>query len=137
MFLAAKSHNPRLHNGLVELVPGGLQEWEYLLVLVSLKVLALVLLGVLPQALVHQFLVLDWVYLLGWAGLVVFNLDQIFQRVWAGFGVALFAGISTVWFSSSEAAMDRVPGSALGIDLYLLFLNLILAVRILLLNPGA
>jgi hypothetical protein len=83
------------------------------------------------------FWVLSCVYLLGWAGLVLVNLDQIFQRVWAGFGVALFAGISTVWFSSSKAVMDQVPGSALGIDLYLLSLNLILAVRILLLNPGS
>ena len=81
--------------------------------------------------------VLTWIYLLGWAGLWLVHLDPLFQGVWAGFGLVLFGGMSAVWFSNSEQDLERLPGSTLGIDLYLLTLNIILAARILLLNIGS
>lgn len=77
---------------------------------------------------------LTWIYVLGWAGLILLHLDPIFHMVWASFGLVLFAGMSVVWFSNTKSTLDRLPGSALGTDLYLITLNLILASRFLLLS---
>jgi hypothetical protein len=75
---------------------------------------------------------LTWIYVLGWAGLFLLDLDPVFQVVWASFGLILFVGMSIVWFSNSKPALDRFPGSALGIDLFLITLNLIIASSFLL-----
>ena len=80
--------------------------------------------------------ILIWIYLIGWAGLFLLPLAPVFHRVWAGFGLVLFGGITAVWFSNIEQAFERHPGAALGIDLYLLTLNIILAARILVFGPG-
>jgi len=74
---------------------------------------------------------LAWAYLLGWAGLMLLDLDVAFRRVWAGFGLVLFACMSAVWFSNYPHVKDQLSGTSLGIDLYLLTINLSLAVRIL------
>jgi hypothetical protein len=75
---------------------------------------------------------LTWFYVFGWVGLSLLDLDPVFQIVWATFGLALFVGMGVVWFSNTELALERLPGSALGVDLYLIMLNMILASRFLL-----
>jgi hypothetical protein len=74
---------------------------------------------------------LTWMYVLGWGLLFVIEIDPLLQRVWAGFGMCLFTGMTTIWFARSESALKQSLGSSLGIDLYLLTLNLILASRLL------
>jgi hypothetical protein len=59
------------------------------------------------------------------------ELDPVFRQVWAGFGLVLFACMSAVWFSNYPLVKDRLSGTSLGIDLYLLTINLSLAARIL------
>lgn len=78
------------------------------------------------------FWLLAWIYLLGWLGFLLFRPDPIFQKVWGGFGLSIFAGMTMVWFSTGESAINTTPGSALGIELYLLTLNAMLAAWILL-----
>ncbi len=79
-----------------------------------------------------SFWLLAWAYLLGWVAFLILQVDPIFQKVWGGFGLSVFAGMTMVWFSTGESAIKTSPGSALGIELYLLILNISLAAWILL-----
>lgn len=74
---------------------------------------------------------LTWFYVVGWAGFLLLDVDPILQLVWIGFGLALFAGLGVVWFSNAPLALGRTPGSTLGIDLYLIMLNMIVVSRLL------
>ncbi len=75
---------------------------------------------------------LSWAYLLGWAVIAFTGLDPVFTTAWAGAGVLIFAGLAAAWFSSLETQLDAQPGAALGVDLFFLFLNLTVALRVLL-----
>lgn len=75
---------------------------------------------------------LSWAYLLGWAVIVFMSLDPVFTTAWAGAGVLIFTGLAAAWFASLEAQLDAQPGAALGVDLFFLFLNLAVALRVLL-----
>jgi hypothetical protein len=74
---------------------------------------------------------LTWLYVLGWVIPFVLDIYPLLQRVWAGFGLCLFTGLTTIWFAHIEGALEQSLGSSLGVDLYLLTLNLILASRLL------
>lgn len=74
---------------------------------------------------------LSWAYLLGWAVIAFLGLDPIFTTAWAGAGVLIFAGLAAAWFASLEPQLDAQPGAALAVDLFFLFLNLTVAVRVL------
>ncbi len=74
---------------------------------------------------------LSWAYLLGWAVIAFLGLDPVFTTAWAGAGVLIFSGLAAAWFSSLELQMDAQPGAALAADLFFLFLNLTIALRVL------
>lgn len=71
--------------------------------------------------------ILTWFYVLGWVGLLMVEVDPLLKVIWACFGLALFSGMSMVWLSNLPAALQILPGSALGIDLYLITINLYIA----------
>lgn len=75
---------------------------------------------------------LSWAYLMGWAVIAFMNLDPVLTTAWAGAGVLIFTGLAAAWFSSLESQLDAQPGPALGVDLFFLFLNLTVALRVLL-----
>ena len=75
---------------------------------------------------------LSWAYLMGWAVIAFLGLDPVFTTAWAGAGVLIFSGLAAAWFSSLESQLDAQPGPALGVDLFFLFLNLTVALRVLL-----
>lgn len=79
---------------------------------------------------------LSWVYILGWVGIDLLDLELLLQAVWAGFGLALFGGLITFWFAQLRSNKVGLRGSALGIDLFLLSVNVVVAIRILLLSLG-
>ena len=74
---------------------------------------------------------LSWAYLMGWAVIAFLGLDPVFTTVWAGAGVLIFTGLAAAWFSSLESQMDAQPGPALAVDLFFLFINLTIAIRVL------
>lgn len=74
---------------------------------------------------------LSWAYLLGWVVIALMGLDPVFTTAWAGAGVLIFAGLAVAWFASLESQLDAQPGAALAVDLFFLFLNLTVAVRVL------
>ena len=73
---------------------------------------------------------LSWAYLLGWAVIAFMRLDPVFITVWAGAGVLIFAGLAAAWFASLESQLDAQPGAALAVDLFFLFMNLTIALRV-------
>ena len=75
---------------------------------------------------------LSWAYLLGWVVIAFLGLDPVFTTAWAGAGVIIFTGLAAAWFSSLESQLDTQSGAALGVDLFFLFLNLTVALRVLL-----
>ncbi len=75
---------------------------------------------------------LSWAYLLGWAVIAFMGLDPVFTTAWAGAGVLIFTGLAAAWFASLETQLDAQPGAALGVDLFFLFLNFTIALRVLL-----
>jgi hypothetical protein len=75
---------------------------------------------------------LSWAYLLGWAVIAFMGLDPVFTTAWAGAGVMIFTGLAAAWFASLESQLDTQAGAALGVDLFFLFLNLTVALRVLL-----
>ena len=75
---------------------------------------------------------LSWAYLMGWAVIAFMDLDPVFTTAWAGAGVLIFTGLAVAWFSSLESQLDAQPGPALAVDLFFLFLNLTVALRVLL-----
>jgi len=74
---------------------------------------------------------LSWAYLMGWAVIAFMDLDPAFTTAWAGAGVLIFSGLAAAWFSSLESQLDAQPGAALAADLFFLFLNLTIALRVL------
>ena len=74
---------------------------------------------------------LSWAYLLGWAVIAFLGLDPVFTTAWAGAGVLIFSGLAAAWFASLESQLDAQPGAALAVDLFFLFLNLTIALRVL------
>ncbi|MFV9675956.1 MAG: hypothetical protein ACNYZI_11320, partial [Anaerolineales bacterium] len=74
---------------------------------------------------------LSWAYLMGWAVIAFLGLDPVFTTAWAGAGVLIFSGLAAAWFSSLEPQMDTQSGAALAVDLFFLFLNLTIALRVL------
>jgi len=74
---------------------------------------------------------LSWAYLMGWAVIAFMGLDPVFTTAWAGAGVLIFSGLAAAWFSSLESQLDAQPGAALAADLFFLFLNLTIAIRVL------
>ncbi len=74
---------------------------------------------------------LSWAYLLGWAVIAFLGLDPVFTTAWAGAGVLIFTGLAAAWFSSLESKLDTQSGPALAADLFFLFLNLTIALRVL------
>jgi len=74
---------------------------------------------------------LSWAYLMGWAVIAFLGLDPVFTTAWAGAGVLIFTGLAVAWFSSLESQLDAQPGPALAVDLFFLFLNLTIALRVL------
>ena len=79
---------------------------------------------------------LSWAYIFGWLGIDFLDLELVLQAVWAGFGLALFGGLLTFWFAQLRFYIGSTTGSVLGIDLYLLSVNIVVAIRILLLTLG-
>ena len=75
---------------------------------------------------------LSWAYLMGWAVIAFLGLDPVFTTAWAGAGVLIFTGLAAAWFASLETQLDAQPGAALGVDLFFLFLNFTIALRVLL-----
>ena len=75
---------------------------------------------------------LTWAYLMGWAVIAFMGLDPVLTTAWAGAGVLIFSGLAAAWFSSLESQLDAQPGAALGVDLFFLFLNFTIALRVLL-----
>jgi len=73
---------------------------------------------------------LSWAYLLGWAVIAFVRLDPVFTTAWAGAGVLIFTGLAAAWFSSLESQLDTQPGAALAVDLFFLFMNLTIALRV-------
>jgi hypothetical protein len=73
---------------------------------------------------------LSWAYLMGWAVIAFLGLDPVFTTAWAGAGVLIFSGLAAAWFSSLESQLDAQPGPALAADLFFLFLNLTIALRV-------
>lgn len=73
---------------------------------------------------------LSWAYLLGWAVIAFMGLDPVFTTAWAGAGVLIFTGLAAAWFSSLESQLDTQPGAALAVDLFFLFMNLTIALRV-------
>ena len=73
---------------------------------------------------------LSWAYLMGWAVIAFLGLDSVFTTAWAGAGVLIFSGLAAAWFSSLESQLDAQPGPALAADLFFLFLNLTIALRV-------
>ncbi len=74
---------------------------------------------------------LSWAYLMGWAVIAFLGLDPVFTTAWAGAGVLIFTGLAAAWFSSLESQLDDQSGPALAADLFFLFLNLTIALRVL------
>ena len=74
---------------------------------------------------------LSWAYLMGWGVIAFLELDPVFTTAWAGAGVLVFSGLAAAWFSSLETQLDAQPGAALGVDLFFLYLNLTIAIRVL------
>jgi len=74
---------------------------------------------------------LSWAYLMGWGVIAFLELDPVFTTAWAGAGVLIFTGLAAAWFSSLESQLDAQPGAALAVDLFFLFLNLTIALRVL------
>lgn len=74
---------------------------------------------------------LSWAYLMGWAVIAFLRLDPVFTTAWAGAGVLIFSGLAAAWFSSLESQLDAQPGPAFAVDLFFLFLNLTIALRVL------
>jgi hypothetical protein len=74
---------------------------------------------------------LSWAYLMGWAVIAFLGLDPVFTTAWAGAGVLIFTGLAAAWFASLESQLDDQSGPALAADLFFLFLNLTIALRVL------
>jgi hypothetical protein len=74
---------------------------------------------------------LSWAYLMGWAVIAFLGLDPVFTTAWAGAGVLIFSGLAAAWFASLESKLDTQSGPALAVDLFFLFLNLTIALRVL------
>jgi len=74
---------------------------------------------------------LSWAYLMGWAVIAFLGLDPVFTTAWAGAGVLIFSGLAAAWFASLESQLDAQPSAALAADLFFLFLNLTIALRVL------
>ena len=74
---------------------------------------------------------LSWAYLLGWAVIAFMGLDPVFTTAWAGAGVLIFASLAAAWFASLESKLDTQSSPALAVDLFFLFLNLTIALRVL------
>ena len=74
---------------------------------------------------------LSWAYLLGWAVIALMGLDPVFITAWAGAGVLIFAGLAAAWFAALEPQLDVQPRAALAVDLFFLFINLVVALRVL------
>jgi len=74
---------------------------------------------------------LSWAYLMGWVVIAFLGLDPVFTTAWAGAGVLIFSGLAAAWFASLESNLDTQSGPALAVDLFFLFLNLTIALRVL------
>lgn len=74
---------------------------------------------------------LSWAYLMGWVVIAFLGLDPVFTTAWAGAGVLIFSGLAAAWFASLESKLDSQSGQALAVDLFFLFLNLTIALRVL------
>ncbi|MFA9403727.1 MAG: hypothetical protein ACERKY_11765 [Anaerolineales bacterium] len=74
---------------------------------------------------------LSWAYLMGWAVIAFLGLDPVFTTAWAGAGVLIFSGLAAAWFASLESKLDTQSGPALAVDLFFLYLNLTIALRVL------
>ena len=69
----------------------------------------------------------SWVYLSGWVALRLLRLDLVLYVTWSIVGVALFTGISGVWFATMADEMNKRSSVSLAIDLYVIGINLFLA----------
>ncbi|MCK5634547.1 MAG: hypothetical protein KAI06_05650 [Anaerolineales bacterium] len=74
---------------------------------------------------------LSWAYLLGWALIMFLGSDTVFTAAWAGAGVLIFSGLAAAWFAVLEPRLETQSGAELGVDLFFLFLNLTVAMRVL------
>ena len=74
---------------------------------------------------------LSWAYLMGWAVIAFLGLDPVFTTAWAGAGVLIFSGLAAAWFASLESKLEPQSGPALAVDLFFLYLNLTIALRVL------
>jgi len=74
---------------------------------------------------------LSWAYLMGWAVIAFLGLAPVFTTAWAGAGVLIFSGLAAAWFASLESKLDTQSGPALAVDLFFLYLNLTIALRVL------
>lgn len=74
---------------------------------------------------------LTWSYLAGWGLISLVHLGGTIQILWASAGMILFCVLCAIWFSELEARLRPGFGAGLAVELYLLALNLTLAVRLL------
>jgi hypothetical protein len=77
--------------------------------------------------------ILAWIYLAGWLLLLALEPALWLVTVWAGAGVAIFGGLIVVWYAQL-GAMESARSLAVpqGSDLYLLGLNIAVALQMLL-----
>lgn len=74
---------------------------------------------------------LTWFCLAGWGSISLLHLGGILQILWTSAGTSLSCVLSAIWFSNMETRLRPGFCTALATELYLLALNLALAVRLL------
>ena len=79
---------------------------------------------------------LSWVYLFGWVVVAVLRPPPSWIRAWAIGGLVVYAGLSATWFAGLDPEQEDPSGTAWAVDLYLLGLNLAIAVRVLMWKFG-
>lgn len=74
------------------------------------------------------FWMLSWLYIAGWPVLLFAGAPMTFRLGWAAGGVVVFIGLATAWLAArSWQGSAGQAGTAAGIELYLIGLNLLLA----------
>lgn len=79
---------------------------------------------------------LSWVYLFGWVVVAVLQPSPTWIRAWAGGGAIVYAGLSAAWFGGLDPFAPNPSGTSWAIDVYVLGLNLAIAVRVLMWKAG-
>ncbi|NIM93009.1 MAG: hypothetical protein GTO18_04770 [Anaerolineales bacterium] len=74
----------------------------------------------------------SWIYILGWVVIALFHFPKPVVLLWGMVGLIVFSGLSTVWFASIAGILNPFMGTSLAIDLFILGLNLCIAVVVIL-----